>query len=222
MDHDRSFHLALGVLEFQTETDGKLEIKLNSSGLVDSVQGIQDLDIDLGTIESTITRVDLPVAFADEFIQGLGESSFGLSPQLNIAHSLLRTSGQFELERHSENTVNVFHEVQDTADFLLDLVGTAEDVGIILLETADTSQAVQGTRQFITMKDTEVGETDRQFYRMRMNWFADRTLVGVERVLEHEAVAGTVHGLQTVFGVIAVEQEHVVLEVSSSFRVSTL
>ena len=49
------------------------------------------------------------------------------------------------------------------------------------------------------------------------------TLVGVERVLEHEAVTRAVHGLQAVFSIIAVEQEHVVLEVIfSSIKVCTL
>ena len=54
------------------------------------------------------------------------------------------------------------HEIKNTANFLLDLVRTTEDVGIILLETSHTSQTIQCTRQLITMKYTEVSETNRQ------------------------------------------------------------
>ena len=43
------------------------------------------------------------------------------------------------------------------------LVHGAEDVSIVLLEAADTSEASQGSRQLIPVQDAKVGHANGQF-----------------------------------------------------------
>ena len=201
----------------EVEANRQLEIELNSGCLMDSVQAILDLDIDLGTVEGTITRIDLPVALSSELIQRLRELSLRLVPELQITHGLLRTSREGQLRTHAKDIVDLLHKVKRGAHFLLDLhpstchsntyllLGT-EDVAIILLEATDTSETIESTRELITVEDTKVRETER------------KVSVGTASVLEHEAVTGAVHGLETVLGIITVEEEHIVSVVVSMTR----
>ena len=67
-------------------------------------------------------------------IQGLGQVSLSLVPDGDVSHELLRPRGELELVGEVEHGVDVLQELE-TADHLgLDLVRTAEDVGVVLLE----------------------------------------------------------------------------------------
>ena len=79
------------------------------------------------------------------------------------------------------------------------LIWHAEDVCVILLEAAHTSQTSQGTVSLITMQDTKVSESDGQ------------VAVRTGSVVKHQAVTRTVHGLECKVLVVYFEVEHVVL-----------
>ena len=162
VDHHRALHGSLSALVAQVEADGELEVQLDGGGLVDTAKAVQHLDIDLGAVEGSVAGVDLPVTGADELVQRLAEVLLGLVPQLDVSHGLLGASGQLQLEGHTEDAVDVAHEVQHTADLLLDLVGTAEDVGVILLEATHTGETVESARKLVTVENTEVSQTDGQ------------------------------------------------------------
>lgn len=51
-------------------------------------------------------------------------------------------------------------EVQ--AIYLLDLVGSGENMSVILLEASHSRQAGEGARQFVPVQHSEVGEAKRQ------------------------------------------------------------
>ena len=162
VDHHRTLHGSLGTLVAQVKADGELEVQLDGGGLVYTTKAVQHLNINLGTIERSVTRVDLPVASTDELVQGLAEVLLGLIPQLDFSHGLLGTSGQLQLEGHTEDAVDMAHEVQHTTDLLLDLVRAAEDVGVILLEATHTGETVESARKLVTVENTEVSQTDGQ------------------------------------------------------------
>jgi hypothetical protein len=68
MNNHRAIHfvrvgslVSSSVLE--VETLGKLEVQLDGSALEGPFQCILDSDVDLGAVESTITRVELPLAW---------------------------------------------------------------------------------------------------------------------------------------------------------------
>ena len=211
MHHHRTLHGARLRLVAEVEADGQLEVELDRGGLMHTVHGVHHLDIDLRTVERAVAGVHLPVASADEVIQTLLQRGLGSVPQREITHGLLGTGGQFQLEGHPEDAVDVAHEIEHARHLLLDLVRPAEDVRVVLLEAAHARQTVQRARQLIAVQHAKVGEAQGQLYES--NRQETVTSVAVERMLEHEAVTGAVHGLQTVLRVVALEQEHVVLVV---------
>ena len=78
------------------------------------------------------------------------------------------------------------------------LVGVAEDVGVVLSETAHARDSSERATQFVTMEHADVGHTYRQL--------APRT----RAILEHETVARTVHGLQAERFLLHLDLEHIV------------
>lgn len=67
---------------------------------------------------------------------------------------------------------------------MLDLISPTEDVGVILLEAADSGKPGERTTDLIPMQHTEVSESDRQL------------LVRMSLVFEHQAMSWAIHGLQ--------------------------
>ena len=52
------------------------------------LQGVSESDVDLGTVESPVARVQLPGQ--PQGVQGLGQVLLGLVPNLDVAEELLR------------------------------------------------------------------------------------------------------------------------------------
>jgi hypothetical protein len=176
---------ALVMISFvlEVKTDGKLEIKLDSTALMRSLKSIENLDVNLRAVESAITWVLLPGL--SEFVEGLSKGSLGLIPHSIITKLVSRSCGEIEFELKTENTIDVIKEVKDTKDFSHDLGGHAEDVGVILLESAHTSETRESTSDLISVEDTEVSVSDWQLF------------IGADSVIEHETMAGAIHGLHT-------------------------
>lgn len=92
-------------------------------------------------------------------------------------------------------------EVKGVVHFLGDLVGSTEDVSIVLLEATNTDQTTKGSRNLVSVEDTEVGIPE------------GKVTVTVDTVLEHDAVSGAVHRLETLTRLVRLEDEHVLLVV---------
>ena len=76
--------------------------------------------------------------------------------------------------------------VHHTQEFILHLIGTAEDMRIILRETTDTSQPMKLATLFVTANRTELGQAQRQIF------------IRTGRVLVNHTVMRAVHRLQEV------------------------
>src|ERR1700733_2874725 len=81
-------------------------------------------------------------------------------------------------------------ELDAVGDFFFDLFGSAEDVGVILSESADAQQAVHDSGTLVAIDGAELSETHREI------------AVGVEGILVYKDVAGAVHRLQAILGVV--------------------
>jgi len=92
-------------LVLEVESNWKLEIELNGTALMSSLQGIVNLNIDLWSIEGTISGIQLP--WLAELIQSRFKSSLGLVPKCFISESLFRSGGEFELKLEAKDTVNM-------------------------------------------------------------------------------------------------------------------
>lgn len=200
MDDDRVVAGVIVAVEVETEALRQLEVELDGGALMGALEGIEDLNVDLGTVESTVLGVDLPVA-GEEVVEGLGKGGLGLLPSGDLTQVIVGHGGQVELELESKDTIDVAQEVEGAVDLLLDLLGHAENVGVVLLEAADAGQASEGTRELVTMEDTKVGETDGQL------------TVGALAGAENQAVTGAVHGLDGPILVLALEGKHTLLVV---------
>jgi len=209
VNHDRALVLHISITlsrshVLKVETDGKLEIELDGGALVVALEGITDVNINLRTVEGTITRVDLPREASA--VEHSLQARLGAIPKGGITHEVLRTGGELHAEVETKDGVGELDEVKHASDLLLDLVGTTEDVGIILDETTHTGQTVKGAREFVTVENTKLGETKRKL------------TITACTVLEHQAVAGAVHRLQSPHGIRIIiasdlEGEHVLLVV---------
>ena len=62
-----------------------------------------------------------------------------------------------------EGLEHALDDVDDIDELTLHLVGTAEDVSIVLRETAHAGEAVQLAAHLIAIDRTELGTTERQF-----------------------------------------------------------
>jgi len=80
------------------------------------------------------------------------------------------------------------------------LVCSTEDVSIVLLEPPHSSETRKGPVELVAMKDSKISHADRKI------------AIGVLHEAKHDAVAGTVHGLESMlFSWFLIDEEHVFL-----------
>lgn len=145
-------------LVLKVETNGGVEVDLDGTALVLSLKSIVDLDVNLGSIEGTISLVDGP-GFA-VVVEGILEGLFSLVPHGLRTESVLGSRRQLHLVGKAEDGVNVLKEIHDILDLALDLLRSAENVSVILLESTHSDETAQGAGDFVSVKNTEVGPTD--------------------------------------------------------------
>ncbi len=78
------------------------------------------------------------------------------------------------------------HQVERVLEFVFDLLGRAEEVGVVLREAADAEHAVEFARLLVAVNGAELGQTDRQ------------VAVAPRLGLVHLDVVRAVHGLEQV------------------------
>ena len=121
-------------LVLQVESDRLLEVNLDGAALVLSFERIEYLHINLWAIKGSITMIIGPGHC--KLFQSLPEGLFSLIPLFVGTKSVLRPSRQLKLEGKSKDAVDVLQEVERADDLLPDLVRSAEDVRIVLLEAS--------------------------------------------------------------------------------------
>ena len=136
------FGCALGLV-LHVEADGQVEIALNGTALVLALECVEDLDVDFGAVESTITCVDSPGT--TETVQRSFKSSFCFVPKVFTSESILRTSRQLKLEFKAKLLVNIVQKVKRVCYLLSNLIFSTENMTIILLESAHTGQTSEST-----------------------------------------------------------------------------
>lgn len=97
-------------LELQVEANRELEVALNGAALMRALKGIVDLDVDLWSVEGSITGVQGP--WLAELVQSIFKSFFRGVPELVGTKTHLRPSREVQIECESENAVNVLQEVK--------------------------------------------------------------------------------------------------------------
>ena len=122
-------------------------------------------------------------------------------PVRDGTQKLLGAGRESQAEFETKDAIDVLQEIKSGIHLGTELVETAEQMGIVLLETADTGQTAQGTRSLVTVENTEIGKAERQL--------TVRTLTDTK----HQAVSRAVHGLESKSILLNIEREHVLLVV---------
>lgn len=93
------------------------------------LQGIRQLEVQLGTVERGILLIDVPVT-RDFLLENLSEGAFSLVPQLKVAHPFLGiTRRETDFVGETERLVHGVEELKGRVKLGFDLVGGTEDVG---------------------------------------------------------------------------------------------
>lgn len=171
------------ILVLQVESDGQLEIQLHSTALMGSLQCIVHFDVNFWTIESSITWVFFP-GFA-ESVQGFSKGTFCLVPKGVISQFIVWSGWKLQFEIETENAIDVVQEIQTAKHFSHNVLWGAENMSIILTESSNSGETWESTRDFISVEDTEVRESEWQLSVWSDGW------------IEHQTVTWAVHGLHT-------------------------
>ena len=131
----------------QLEAPGEVEVELHCGALPLSTDGVFDLHVDLRAIECPASAVDL-VVDAHVF-QGVAKRGGGGVPLGLLTDILFGAVGEeYLVVAEPECAEKPESEVENAADLVFQLVGAAEDMGVVLGEASDTEQAVEDTRPF--------------------------------------------------------------------------
>lgn len=147
--------LVLGLfLILEVEAHRELEVELDRGALVRAAEAVGNDNINLRSVERAVALVE--VEFDVRVVQRLRQLVLGDLPLLLGADGLFWSCGKQDGELQPEHIVDVLHEFQRALDLLRDLVGTAEDVRVVLLESPDARQPAQRARELVSGRDYEI------------------------------------------------------------------
>ena len=197
VDHHRTMPLAVFADIGQIKPFRHQHIQLNGAALPGPADGILQVEVNFGTIESAISRIDLVGHAA--LIERLFQCSRRHFPDFVRSHRILRFGGQFRVVGQAESRINNIEQVHDSHNFLFDLRRQHEDVGIILREAPHPHQTMQCARQFMPVDQPQFRRPDREFTVAMVPGFV------------HQHAARAVHRLDRVIRLIDLGEIHVFL-----------
>ena len=157
-------------------------------------------------VEGAVTFVDHirnSLSF-DSFAQGIR----GLFPNSVITHCIIRFCRQFYMVFEAELAINTVEEFDNLQEFILHLFWQHEYVSIILRESTNPKEAMEGTRQFMAVNQAQFCIT---------KW---EITVGMHFILVNQNATWAVHRLNCIFLIIndcSVHVFTVVIPVTGSF-----
>ncbi len=175
------------ILEFKTF--GEVVVDLYGAELPATSDCILHHEVELGTVERSLAK--LGAGIQPFFGTSLDDCLLGKMPVFVAAYVfflMLWIAKRnlcfvvFELQ----SLEDVEDDVHHLEEFILDLVGSTEDMGVVLREAAHTCQTMQFTALFVAIDRAEFGKAQRQF--------AIRT----RESAEYLAVVRAVHGFEQI------------------------
>jgi hypothetical protein len=137
----------------ELETFRRIVVELNSAELPLPSDGVGDVEVDLGSVESAVPGFEL-IWLSCRF-QCRAQSGLGGVPQLVGANSDLGTSREFHGRLESEGRVVVEDKPHEEVHFLGDLLLREKYVAVVLLELANAGETRQRARELVAMQDVE-------------------------------------------------------------------
>src|SRR5690554_151334 len=134
--HVRSLFYTIGIDKGHIESLRLVEIELNSGQLPLTTDGIFHLQVDLRSVEGPASLIDIVVeSFC--FDSTSQRISRGIPP-FGLTDTLVRTGGEICLDvLESKGSQHEQRESEDLSDFTLHLIGSTENVRIVLGESTN-------------------------------------------------------------------------------------
>ena len=141
MKHDRTY---LGAVFFnisQIKSLRQIHVQLNGTALPFSSQRILDMEIQLRTIECSVSRIHLIILSCMN--AGICQCFFTLLPNRQISNVFLfRTCRKLDAIAQSEHRIYTVDKLNQLHNFAFNLIGTHKDMCIILCKCTDAEQSV--------------------------------------------------------------------------------
>src|SRR5499425_378129 len=195
VDHHRALGLTVGVDVLAVEPVGQVQVDLDRGELPGTSQGIVHVDVDLGSVEGSVARVEgigEPVG-----LQGLVERLLHLVPLLVGAQPLGRARGELVRRVQRERLVPLAHQLQERGDLVLELIGPAVEMRVVLGELAHAHEAGEHPRPLVAMAAPHLRVAQGQ------------VAVRPQRPPVYVGGLGAVHGLETERLLLDLQLEHV-------------
>ncbi len=191
--HHGLMALAVFADVLELEARGKVEVELNGRELPEAAENVDELEVDFGAVEGAFAGN----GFVGEAATGEDafEGGFSVDPVFLLADEIAGLGGVVggELDAvlgKAEGFEHGFGKVDAGVHFVFNLIGCAEDVGVVLGKTAHAQQAMHGAGTLVAINVAKLGVALGQ------------VAIALGRVLVDENVAGAVHRLEAVLGVV--------------------
>jgi len=77
----------VSTVEWNQAPEGQLEVELDGGALVLALKGVSEGDVDLGSVEGAVARIQLPLKA--EAVERLGKIFLGLVPHFDVAEEFV-------------------------------------------------------------------------------------------------------------------------------------
>ena len=188
MDHNRAFLAAVSIGVLQLEALRQVVVYLDGSELPLASDGVLYHKVQLGAVECGLAF--LHDGLEALLFRGVYDSLLGLGPVLVRTYVLLLVVRVAEgylshIVRHLERAEHVQDEVDNLLKLFLKLVGTAEEVGVVLGETSHAGEAVKLSALLVAVDGTELCEAQREVAVRARRTAEDLAVVRAVHRLEH-------------------------------------
>src|SRR5699024_1526365 len=136
------------------------EVQLNGAALPGPADGVLQMEVNLGAVESAIPLV-YRVGQA-QVIQGSPEGISSQFPVLIASHRILGTGGKLHMILKAEKAVYLINEPGHTLDLIPDLIRGHKDVGVVLSKAADSHEAVELPGFLMAVDNAQLAQPQRQ------------------------------------------------------------
>ena len=128
---------------FTVKPQRKLEIKLNGTALPGPSDGILQVEINLGTIEGSVSLIHH--IGKSQVVQGASESLCSHLPILIASHRIFRPGGKLHVIFKPEKLINLINQLGNALDLFSNLFRHHKDMSIVLGKAAHPHQTVELT-----------------------------------------------------------------------------
>src|SRR5256884_4586243 len=199
VDHNGALRLSVGVDVLEREAVGLREVDLDGRELPAAPERVQNVDVYFGPVERSVARVEVirePIR-----LQRVVQGPLGRLPLLVRPHRFRRPRRELEEGVEREGLVPVANQFEKLPDLVLELIGAAVDVRIVLRELPHAEETRQRARALVPVQPGLSGQAQRE------------VAVRPERVTIDERRLRAVHGLEAEDLLFRLHEEHVLAEV---------